>query len=483
MTRADEHTEDQNNENFEEMLEQSMNRRDDFAIGAKVDGKVVFITSELVFVDISGKSEAVVGIGELRNDDGTLSVQVGDTLQAYVVSRTGGEIHLTSSLGRGSINPGLMQMAYRESIPVYGTVTDTVKGGYSVSVGGIKCFCPVSQIDSRNPSDPKSMVNRSFQFKIIEYKEKGKNIIVSRSALLQEQRKETEDNLRQTLKPGDRISGTISGVRDFGVFVDIGGVEALIPKSELSWSRYTDTAGFKAGNKIETIVKSIDWENKRLTLSIRDLMPEPWEQIDKYEAGQVIPGVVVNIIKNGAFMEIEPGLDGFIHVSRMNFLKKINRPEEVVSIGDRVNARILGINTAEKKISLELVPDEPDPWQGAGTDIANSVQEVTVEEVKPAGLGVRLPNGMLGFIPRGELKTKNESEVQKKYAEGDRIQAVVLRIEQNNRKLILSETEALRAEERTDYENFIKKDSSSQSTTLGSLLKNKFDDIQKKIEK
>ncbi len=483
MTRADDHTEDQNNENFEEMLEQSMNRRDDFPIGTRVDGTVVFITSDLVFVDISGKSEAVIGVQEFKNDDGTLSVQVGDTLQAYVVSRAGGEIHLTSSLGRGGINTGLMQMAYHESIPVHGTVTDTVKGGYSVSVGGVKCFCPVSQIDTRNPSDPKSMVNRSFLFKIIEYKEKGRNIIVSRSALLEEQRKVTEDSLRQTLKPGDRISGTISGVRDFGVFVDIGGVEALVPKSELSWSRYTDTAAFRVGNKIETIVKSVDWENKRLTLSVRDLMPEPWEQIDKYEAGQVIPGVVVNIIKNGAFMEIEPGLDGFIHISRMNFLKKINRPEEVVSIGDRVNARITGINAAEKKISLELVPNEPDPWKGAGTDIANSVQEVTVEDVKPVGLNVRLPNGMLGFIPRGELKTKAESEIQKKYTEGDLIQAVVLRIEQNNRKLILSETEALRAEERTDYENFIKKDSSSQSTSLGSLLKNKFDDIQKKIEK
>ena len=483
MSRIDDHTEDLSNENFEEMLEQSMNRRDDFPVGSKVEGTVVFITGDLVFVDISGKSEAVIGIQEFRNDDGTLSIQVGDALQAYVVSRTGGEIHLTSSLGKGGVNPGLIQMAYRESIPVFGTVPDTVKGGYSVSVGGVKCFCPVSQIDTRNPSDPKSMVNRSFLFKIIEYKEKGRNIIVSRTALLEEQRKATEDNLKETLKAGDRISGTVSGVRDFGVFVDIGGVEALIPKSELSWSRYTDTSAFKVGSKVEAVVKSVEWDKKRLTLSIRDLLPEPWEQIDKYEAGQVIPGVVVNIIKNGAFMEIEPGLDGFIHVSRMNFLKKINRPEEVVSIGDRVNARITGINNADKKISLELVPDEPDPWQGAGTDIANSIQEVAVEDVKAAGLNVRLPNGMLGFIPRGELKTKNETELLKKYAEGDRIQAVVLRIEQNNRKLILSEREAIRVEERSDYENFIKKDSSSQSASLGSLLKNKFDDIQKKMDK
>lgn len=483
MSREDNQSEDQSNENFEEMLERSMNRRDDFAVGTKVEGKIVFITGEFVFVDISGKSEAVIGIEEFRNGDGTLSVQVGDTIQAYVVSRTGGEIHLTGNLGKGGINPGLMLMAYRESIPVYGTVIDTVKGGYSISVGGIKCFCPVSQIDTRNPSDPKSMVNKSFLFKIIEYKEKGKNIIVSRSALLEEQRKVTTENLKQSLKEGDRISGTISGVRDFGIFVDIGGVEALVPKSELSWSRYTGTGAFKIGDKVNTVVKSIDWEKKRLTLSVKDLVPEPWEHIGNYEVGQTIAGTIVNIIKNGAFLEIEPGLDGFIHVSRMNFLKKISRPEDAVSIGDHVNARITVINTGDKKISLELVPNEAGPWDADGSDIANSVQTVTVEDVRPAGLNVRLANGMLGFIPRGELKTKAESEIQKRYAEGDQLQAAVLRIEHDNRKLILSETEALRAEERSDYENFIKKDSSSQSASLGSLLRNKFDDIQKKMEK
>jgi small subunit ribosomal protein S1 len=484
MSSAREYTEEQNNqENFEEMLEQSMSRRDDFTVGARVEGKVVHTTDEYVFVDIAGKSEAFISTAEFRNDDGTLSIKVGEVVQAYVVSMSGGEIHLTTSIGRGGTNPGLIQMAYRESIPVSGTVLEAVKGGYSISVGGIKCFCPISQIDTRNNPDPSSLLNRSFLFKIIEYKERGKNIILSRSALLEEQRKATEESLRQTLKPGDRITGTVSGVRDFGVFVDIGGVEALVPKSELSWGRYADTGSFRIGEAIEAAVKSIDWENRRLTLSVRDLTPEPWEHIDRYETGQTVTGRVVNLIKNGAFVEIEPGLDGFIHISRMSFLKKINRPEDAVSLGDQVNVRIVSINPGEKKISLELVPNEPDPWKDAGSNIADSIQTATVEDVKPSGLNVRLANGMLGFIPRGELKIKGESEMQKKYAVGNQLKVSVLRIERNNRKLILSETEALKLEERTDYENFIKKDSSSQSTTLGSLLKNKFEDIQKKIEK
>jgi small subunit ribosomal protein S1 len=320
-------------------------------------------------------------------------------------------------------------------------------------------------------------------FKISEYKERGKNIIVSRSALLEEQRKRTEDSLKQTLKTGDRVSGTVSGIRDFGVFIDIGGIEALVPKSELSWGRYADTGVYTSGEKIDAVVKSIDWDRGRLTLSVRDLLPEPWEHIDTYRAGQTVSGRIVSIIKSGAFVEIEPGLDGFIHVSRMSFVKKINRPDDAVSIGDRVNVRIVSINPQDKKISLELVPDEPDPWQESGSDISNSLQNVVIEEVKPAGINVRLANGMLGFIPRGELKIKSDADIQKKYEVGGNLEAAVLRIEHNNRKLILSEMEAHRLEERKDYENFIKKDASTRATTLGSLLKNKFDDIQKKIDK
>lgn len=483
MSTPFEHTEDTNGENFQEMLESSLNRRDDFEIGTRVEGKIVFITKDLVFVDISGKSEAVIGAEEFRNDDETLSVKNGDIIQAYVVSRTSGEIRLTTSIGRGGASINLVQMAHREAIPVYGTVTDAVKGGYSISVGGIKCFCPVSQIDTRAPSNPAAMIGRAFLFKIIEFKERGKNIILSRTALLDEQRKRTEASLKETLRVGDRIAGTVSSVRDFGVFVDIGGMDALVPKSELSRGRNVGTSSFKIGERIEASVKAIDWDTRRLTLSIKDIEADPWDNIGTYEAGATVPGRVVNIIKTGAFVELEPGLDGFIHVSRMSHLKKITRPEDAVSLGDEVQVRINSINAVDRKISLELVSGGPDPWQEKGSGIENSVQTVIVEEVKPVGLSVRLENGMLGFIPRGELRTKMDADMLKKYAEGDSIKAAVLRIEQSSRKLVLSEKEAVQMEERKDYETFVKKEGSSASNTLGAMLKNKFEDIQKKIEK
>ncbi|OHD71514.1 MAG: hypothetical protein A2W19_16030 [Spirochaetes bacterium RBG_16_49_21] len=363
MSTEQNHTEDTNGENFEEMLEHSMSRRDDFTVGTRVEGTVVYITGESVFVDILGKSEAVVDIGEFRSAGGEVTAGVGDAIQAFIVSLAGGEIHLTTGIGRGATSPAIMEMAFRESIPVYGTVRGVVKGGYSISVGGIKCFCPFSQIDSRPPSDYNAVLNKSFTFKILEYTERGKNIILSRSILLEEKRKQALDSLKKNLKQGDAVSGIVTGVRDFGVFVDIGGAEALIPKSELSRSRFDDTGAFREGEPVRASVKSIDWASKRITLSIKDLLPDPWEHIDNYEVGQTITGQVVNIIKNGAFVEIEPGMDGFIHVSRMSHVDKIRKPEEAVALGSRVKAAITGINPGEHKISLELVPDEPELWK------------------------------------------------------------------------------------------------------------------------
>jgi small subunit ribosomal protein S1 len=481
MTTERNQDEETNDESFEELLEHSMNRRDDFAIGSRVEGTVVFITAESVFVDILGKSEAVIDLSEFKNEDGTVSINVGDPVQAYVVSLSGGEIHLTTSIGKGATSPAILEMAYHESIPVSGTILGPVKGGYSISVGGIKCFCPVSQLEYRPSGEQDSLQGKSFNFKVIEYKEKGKNVILSRSVLLGERRKQAEESLRTSLKEGNTVTGTIAGIRDFGVFVDLGGIEALVPKSELSWGRFSDTGVFIEGEKTSAVVKSIDWDRKRITLSIKDLLPDPWGHIEKYKPGQTISGRVVNIIKTGAFIEIEPGIDGFIPLSRMSYLKQINRPEEAVSVGSQVTARIVTIRPGEKKISLDLVTEGPDPWEETG-ELSGS-QRVTVESVKQSGLHVRLSNGMLGFIPKGELLVKNESEIQKRYAAGTQIQAAVLEINQDNRKLILSESQALKMEEKKDYESFIKKESSTRSSTLGAMFKDAFADIQKKMDK
>jgi small subunit ribosomal protein S1 len=482
MSTEQNHNNNSNEESFAEMFEHSVSRRDDFIVGSRVEGTIVYISGGNAFVDIQGKSEAVIDINEFRNADGVATVSVGDTIGAYVASLSAGEIHLTTGVGMGPVSPAVMEMAFRESIPVYGVVQEVVKGGYSISVGGIRCFCPFSHIDSRPPADRDELTGKSLTFKIIEYRERGKNIILSRSVLLEEKRKRAEDSLKKTLKQGDAVSGTVTGVRPFGVFVDIEGFDALIPKSELSRSRFSDTGQFRYGETVKAAVKSIDWDAKKITLSIKDLLPDPWEDIDKYEVGQTINGRVVNIIKNGAFVEIEPGMDGFIPVSRMSYVKKINKPEEAVAQGSWITATITGINRGERKISLELVSDEDDPWKEQG-NLTGQVGMVSVESHTPSGLRVRLQNGMSGFIPRSELKARTDAEIQRRYTPGMQIQAAVLSIIRENRKLVLSEARAQEMEDSKDFENFIKKESPSQTATLGDMLVGKFKDIREKMDK
>jgi len=228
---------------FEKMLEDSLNRNDSFSPGDKVTGKVVFISEENVFVDISGKSEAVIDLSEFRDDD-KITVSTGDEIEGYIVSTSGGEIMLTTKLGKGGIKPELIEMAYHNSIPVFGTVIGSSKGGYTVSISGTRCFCPFSQIDIKSPDDPGDIINKSFEFRIIQYGERGKNIVLSRKALLEEERNDSIIRLKKSLKIGDIINGTIISIRDFGLFIDIGGIEGLVPKSEISWSRYGSTDEF-----------------------------------------------------------------------------------------------------------------------------------------------------------------------------------------------------------------------------------------------
>ncbi len=469
-------------ESFEQMLESSLNRRDGFDVGERVNGTVVAINGDSVFVDISGKSEAIIEASEFRNAKGEMSVKTGDRIDAYVVSTGGGEVRLTSSLGKGSMNQSLLELAYKSKIPVHGSVTGMVKGGYSVSVSGKRCFCPLSQIDIRQPASHEEMIGKSFSFKIIEYREKGGNIILSRRALLEEVRDKQEQALKETLRAGDTVKAEVRSVKNFGLFVDIGGVEGMVPRSELSRSRGVEPAAFSPGQEITASVKSIDWDAGKITLSIKDCSDDPWETIDRYQAGSEIQATIVNIIRNGAFAELEPGLEGFIPLSRLNLIRKVNRVEDILGRGDRVTVRIAEINRRDRKISLDLVTDGPNPWKDDSGDLMKTVLVGTVEAVTGGGLNVRLSNGMLGYVPKKELACPPGTDIQKKYAAGSEIRVAAVNLKQDEKRLVLSETAALRKEEREDYEKFMGASADAGNTSLGSLFKNQFDRIQKKID-
>ncbi|MCL2025685.1 MAG: S1 RNA-binding domain-containing protein [Leptospirales bacterium] len=466
-----------NQDDFAKMLEESLSAGDNFEAGDKVEGTIVGFSPEYAFVNISGKSEALMRIGELTDASGTLTAKKDDRVTAYIVSVRGGEIMLTSRIGRGEASSEILRMAYESEIPVEGRVTGAIKGGFSVSVSETKCFCPFSQIDIR-PEPEEFYIDKTFSFKITSYAERGKNIILSRRSLLEADRRKKEEDLRSSLKIGDTVSGTISSVQSFGIFVDIGGVEALVPQSELSWARNPSMSGFQKSNEVRALVTDINWDNNRISLSIKKLQPSPWSMIGSFSQGDTVKAHVTNVIKSGAFAELAPGLEGFIHVSRMSLTKKVT--SSILSAGEEISVKIISIDETERKISLELVTDEENPWQAHAGSLYDTVHTGVIEDLKPAGANIRLSNGMLGFAPKEKLAAKN-IDIQKEFPPGREVKAVIVEMDNNKRKLILSVKDAEKVLEKQELAEF-NKQGSPASPTLGDILKDKFAGLQKKAD-
>jgi small subunit ribosomal protein S1 len=468
-------------EDFESLLEDSLTGADSFSTGDKVSGKVVFIDRENVFIDITGKSDAIIDIAEFRDTDGSCTVKEGDRVDAYIVSITSGEILLTREIGRGDVNFELLKFAHSNSIPVHGRISGEVKGGYTVAISSFNAFCPLSQVGIKPPAHPDELLNRTFSFKITQLEKNGRNIILSRRSLLEEVREEKAAELKKSLKVNDQLTGKVTSIQKFGIFVDIGGIDALVPRSEISRSRNVSPDSYKPGDEVTGSVISIDWESKKISMSIKQLMPDPWETIEKYQPGETVNGTVTNMIKQGAFVEIEPGLEGFIHISRMSRTKRVQKPEDVISINHNVNVRINEIKTDEKKISLELLTGEADPWETAGEEIIGNVENSTIEVSGPKGLHVRLENGMAGFIPKEKLKDAKKGDIQKIYSVGSLVKAAVTEFNAKNQRLILSEIEAENVETKREVSNYMKNNETSEGSTLGAQFGDQFSKLRDKL--
>jgi small subunit ribosomal protein S1 len=403
-------------------------------------------------------------------------------IEAFVLGFGSGEIRLTTKLGKSGMSADLLYTAFEGGIPVEGIVSEIVKGGYRVLVSGTRAFCPLSQIDIKN-SVPEDHIQKKYTFKITEYKENGRNIIVSRRALLEEEREKGLAELKASLKVGAVVEGPVSSVADFGIFVSLGGVEGLVPRSELSWGRDVRIEDFHVGKTVSAKVVSIDWAARRIGLSIKQTLEEPWGHIAKYSEGNTCVAKIVNIIGGGAFAELEPGIEGYIPISKMSVTKRINKVQDVLSIGDMVNVRIDRISALDRKISLSLETGEVDPWAGGQNKIEGSIVTAVIESSKSVGVSVRLENGMAGFVPRKELL--HSGDVSQKYATGKEVTLLVKEVDPASRRLILSETGVDAKRERDEYAQFARENTedSPESGTLGALLKNQFADIQKKIQK
>ncbi len=352
---------------FATLLEESDSRNyREVSTGDKITGTLREIGASVAFVDFGGRSEASIDLQELRDESGALKYEIGDTIEAFVAS-TDGDVRLTLSLRVSSRQ--MLRQAYQNDIPIKGKVTGFNTGGLVVNVGGLRGFCPMSQIDTGYCHDPASYAGQTLTFKIVELRGRN-NVVVSRRAYLQEERRKKADELRQQLSEGDERPGTITRLEYFGAFVDLGGVEGLVHVSEISHTRVANPrAVLRKGQDVRVKVlglKNLGKKNERVALSLKALKKDPWDKVaEQYRVGNVVTGKVVSIQNFGAFVELEPGVEGLVHISQFVSGKRISNPSEIVSVGQEIKALIREVNPRQKRISLSMRAVEEEARQTA----------------------------------------------------------------------------------------------------------------------
>ena len=348
-------------ESFADLFQAKTVSRPTMKPGDRIEATVVGISGENIFLDVGAKSEGVLAAAELRNEAGELTVGIGDRVRVYLLPKRGGETACTTRLGGGQTTPREIEEAFEAGIPVEGKVTAEVKGGFSVTVAGHRCFCPYSQMDIRRVEQADSYLDKTLAFKIMEFGSQGRNIILSARALQEEQRAREREQLKEQLREGVQVSGTVTSVRDFGAFVDIGGVDGLIPISELAWGQ-TDRVEdvLSLGQQVQVVVKRLDWDRDRISLSLRETTENPWDKAaERYPAGSVHQGRVSRLAAFGAFVTLEAGVDGLLHISRLGAGRRIHHPREVVEVGQELTVKIESVDTAQQRIAL--VPEDYAP--------------------------------------------------------------------------------------------------------------------------
>jgi small subunit ribosomal protein S1 len=326
--------------------------------GQTLEGTIVAIGPEVALVDVGGKSEATIDIDELKDDAGDLEAAVGERIQAIVVSTAGG-LTLSRKLARRAATERQLEDAFHTGLPVEGKVERAVKGGYEVRIGRQRAFCPISQIDTVR-TDPSQHEGHVYEFRIIEYKEGGKNLVVSRRTLLEEQQRASAAEVRRSIVAGAVMTGRVASVRDFGAFIDLGGgVQGLLHVSEMGWSRVSDTSQVvKPGDEITVKVLRVDEDKQKISLGLKQLSPDPWSRVDEtYEIGQVRTGRVTRLAEFGAFVELEPGVEGLAHASTFVPTGRLEGWSTLVAAGMTGAFEILSIDLEKKRISVALVPD------------------------------------------------------------------------------------------------------------------------------
>ena len=442
--------------------------------GQVVKGRVIQIGDEHVFVDVGGKGEAWIDRAELLDEHGRLKVGVGDEVEATVVA-TGDEIRLSHRLRQGGQAREALAVASQTGVPVEGRVAGVIKGGYEVTVGGLRAFCPFSQMDLRRADSEQDYVGRVLEFRVTRFAEGGRNIVLSRRAVLEEQAAKAAEETRKKIAPDAVLQGTVVSLADFGAFVDLGGVQGLVPMGELSHAR-VERAGdrVRVGEHVTVKVLRVDDAKGKVTLSLKALEGDPWAAVPtRLRERQVVRGRALRATEFGVFVELLPGVDGLLHTSEIP-RHRAGAMREAVGAGAEIAVIIVGVDLARRRIALALAPEDAVVGDTLESAVAvGAVVTGSVERVEPFGVFVRLGPGQTGLVPNGELGTARGADHRKMFPAGSEMKVLVLAVEEGGRRIRLSRDKALVHEEQAETQAYIK-DAARKGgfgMTLGDFLK------------
>jgi small subunit ribosomal protein S1 len=429
---------------FEDLFEQSLRT---FQEGEILEGTVVSVNKESVMIDVGYKSEGLIPIREFRDEEGEMTVSAGDTVEVLLErwDPEEGMLRLShSKVLRRQVWEELTK-AFEAETPVSATVVSRVKGGLSVRIGNRKgsvmAFLPFSQIDLRPVRDPETLTNQTIECAILKCNRRRENVVVSRRFLLEKEMAEKRVNTLASLEEGQVREGDVKNITDYGVFVDLGGIDGLLHITDMSWGRVEHPSRlFNVGDTIKVKVLTYDRENEKVSLGIKQLTEDPWLRVEKkYPVGEKVTGKVVSLTDYGVFIELEEGVEGLIHVSEMSWTKRIRHPSQMVNVGDTVEAVVLKVDSGSQRISLGLKQIEPNPWDLVQERYPiGTVIEGTVKNITDFGLFIGIEEGIDGLVHISDLswskRIKHPNEIYKK---GETIQAVVLNIDKEKERFSL----------------------------------------------
>ena len=456
------------------MFEASTKARQ-FDRGQTIEGTIVAIGPKIAFVNVGGKGEAEIDVAELKDADGDIEVSVGDRISAMVVSTSGG-IVLSRKGVRNAVTQRQLEDAFQAGLAVEGKVMQAVKGGYEVRIARERAFCPLSQIDIHRTADPAVHVGQTYAFRIIEYKDNGKDLVVSRRKLLDEQQRASAADVRKSIVPGAVIAGRVVSVQDFGAFVDLGGgIQGLLHVSEMSWSRVGSANEVVApGDQITVQVLRVDEATQKISLGLKQLEGDPWTRAaGTYQVGQVRSGRVTRVVDFGAFVELEPGIEGLVHVSTFAPTGHAGGWTKSVTAGLSSMFQILSIDTAQKRIGLALVEEGSSRADAASAPqdaiVAGAIVTGKVDRHEKFGVFVFLSPGRTGLMPNAETGVDRDTDLRKVFPIGSEVEVAVLEVDPAGKRIRLSKKAVAEMREQAELRDYNATAGATPAASMGSI--------------